>query len=70
MSSVGPVLFCIPALVCAAVYFWMLPCFDDAAPGSLAWYLALPGYLTAAPTPADADKITPLIEAKPMHGRT
>jgi hypothetical protein len=45
------VLLSIPVLAAAFVYFWMLPYFDDVAPGSLEWYLVLPGYLTAAPTP-------------------
>jgi hypothetical protein len=48
------VLLSIPALAAGVayflVYFWMLPYFDDVAPGSLEWYIALPRYLTAAPT--------------------
>jgi len=40
------------ALVVVALPLLLFPDIDDAAPGSLAWYLVLPRFLTAAPTPA------------------
>jgi hypothetical protein len=39
------------ALIPVLEYF-LLPDIYDAAPGSLAWHLVLPRFLTAAPTPA------------------
>jgi hypothetical protein len=51
----APVWLSLLALVVAYLAVLIFPDIDDASPGSLAWYFALPWYLTAAPTPAACD---------------
>jgi hypothetical protein len=53
LRSIAGVLVVLSAVVLAgaAVLWLLLPDFDDAAPGSLGWY-QMPGFATAAPTPA------------------